>query len=86
MNLLDFEIEMNSVVQNAKSLEEIETWLRSRPDITSVELANYQLKSNPPQNEFMLTTEMSGNLTETIAVNIFNDGEGQFRLNKIRHL
>ena len=73
-----------SVIDSARSLEEIEAWLRSQQYVESVQLADYLLKSNPPQRDLIVefSTE-DGSIIRKI-VNIFDLGDQRFRFHKLR--
>ncbi len=72
-----------AAVAGARSLAEIESWLKSQPSVKSVRLADYLLKSNPPQRDFILEC-MTGDEPATIIVNIFELGNQHFKFNKLR--
>ena len=78
--------ELAAAIDNAGSLSEIENWLRQQPDVTSVELAEYLLKSNPPQREFIVKFKLQDGSAITKIVNFFDLGDGRFQFNALRDL
>lgn len=72
------------VVARARSLEEIEAWLNSQPSVKSVELANYLLKSNPPQRDFILELRTNDDSSIKKIVNIIHLNDGRFKFNQLR--
>jgi len=79
-----FEKALGAAVADARSLEEIEAWLKSQPGVESVRLADYLLKSNPPQRDFDVEFKTANDATTTKIVNIFDLGNRRFRFNKLR--
>jgi len=75
---------LSVVVANAQSLAEIEAWIKSQPGVRSVKLANYLLKSNPPQRDFIVQFARDDDSTVQKIVNIFDLGNHQFKFNKLR--
>jgi hypothetical protein len=73
-----------TAVANARSLDEIKAWLAAQPFVVSVELADYLLKSNPPQRDFIVEFKTEDGSTMKSVVNIFDLGQQQFRFNKLR--
>ncbi len=71
-------------IDGAQSLAEIEEGLKSQPGVQSVQLADYLLKSNPPQREFMVEFKAEDGATLKKIVNIFDLGDQRFRLHTIR--
>jgi hypothetical protein len=71
-------------IDRAQSLTEIEGWLKSQPGVQSVQLADYLLKSNPPQREFIVEFKTVDSATVTKIVNIFDLGDQRFRFHTIR--
>jgi hypothetical protein len=85
---MDIEVRKNELaaaIDNAGSLTEIENWLRQQPYVTSVELAEYLLKSNPPQREFIVEFKMQDGSAITKVVNFFDLGDGRFQFNALRN-
>ena len=79
-----FEKALISVISSARSLDEIEAWLKSQQCVESVQLADYLLKSNPPQRDFVVEFKMQdGSMIKKI-VNIFDLGNQQFRFHNLR--
>ena len=72
------------VIDSARSLDEIEAWLKSQQGVKSVQLAGYLLKSNPPQRDFILEFRMEDGSTVKKIVNIFDLGNQQFQFHKLR--
>jgi hypothetical protein len=73
-----------TAIASARSLGEIEAWLKSQQCVKSVRLAKYLLKSNPPQRDFIVELEMKdGSIAKNI-VNIFDKGDQQYQFHKLR--
>jgi hypothetical protein len=49
-----------------------------------VELADYLLKSHPPQRDFIVELKAEGGTTIRKIVNVYDLGKQQFRFNKLR--
>lgn len=84
---VNFEVLQKSLplaVDRAQSLAEIEAWLRSQPGVAGVQLADYLLKSNPPQREFVLEFRGEDGTAVKRIVNIFDLGDRGFRFHTIR--
>ena len=84
---VDFEVleeTLATAIDSARSLDEIEAWLKSQQCVKSVQLADYVLKSNPPQRDFIVEFSMQDELTVTKIVNIFDLGNQQFRFHNLR--
>lgn len=84
---VDFEVfgkKAALLVDSAKSLDEIETWLRSQQGVKSVQLADYLMKSNPPQREFLVEFGMQDGSTVKKIINIFDLGNQQFKFHELR--
>lgn len=79
-----FEKALAAAVDGARSLEEIEAWLTSQPAAVSVRLADYLLKSNPPQRDFVVEFRTADDSTVTKVVNVFDLGDQRFRFHKLR--
>lgn len=73
-----------AAIASAGSLEEIGAWLKSQQCVKSVQLADYLLKSNPPQRDFIVEFKMVGGSTVKKIVNIFDLGNQQFQFHKLR--
>jgi hypothetical protein len=73
-----------TAIARARSLNEIEAWLKSQPCVLSVELTNYLLKSNPPQRDFIVSFKMADGSTIKKIVNVFDSGNQQFEFHKLR--
>ena len=84
---VDFEVlekTLSTAIDSARSLDEIEVWLKSQQCIKSVQLADYLLKSNPPQRDFIVVFSLQDKSTLTKIVNIFDLGNGKFRFHELR--
>ncbi len=79
-----FEKTLMNVIDSARSLDEIEAWLKLQECIKSVQLAGYLLKSNPPQRNFILEFVMGDCSTVKKIVNIFDLGNQQFQFQELR--
>lgn len=75
---------LSAAIANARSLDEIEAWLKSQPGVRSVQLANYLSKSNPPQRDFIVQFGTDNDSTVQKIVNIFDLGNQQFKFHKLR--
>jgi hypothetical protein len=87
LSTVDFEAlkkTLTTVIDSARSLDEIEAWLKSQQYVTSVQLAGYLLKSNPPQRDFIVELKMAEDSTVKKIINIFDLGNQQFQFNKLR--
>jgi len=73
-----------AAIASARSLDEIEAWLKSQPWVKSVQLANYLSKSNPPQRDFIVEFKTENDSTTKRVVNIFDRGNQQFQFHKLR--
>jgi hypothetical protein len=71
-------------VDGARSIDEIDGWLRSQRSVVSVRLADYVLESNPVQRELFVEFRLQDGSTLTKIVNIFDLGQGKFQLHELR--
>jgi hypothetical protein len=88
LSIVDFaalEKTLATVIDSARSLDEIEAWLKSQQYVKSVQLAGYLLKSNPPQRDFILEFRMEDGSTVKKVVNIFDLGSQQFQFHTLRN-
>ena len=76
--------ELTAVIERARSVHEIEAWLRSRECVRSVGLTDYLLKSNPPQRELIVEFNTRDGAVVTKIINIFDLGDGQFQFHGLR--
>jgi hypothetical protein len=86
-SLVDSEVFQESLaaaIASARSLDEIEAWLKSQPCVKSVQLADYLLKSNPPQRDFIVEFKAADGSTIKKIVNFFASGSQQFEFHKLR--
>jgi hypothetical protein len=74
-----------AVISRAKSLHEIEMWLKSQQGIKSVEVEDYLLKSYPPQRDLIVEFNMKDGSIVTKIVNVYDLGNQNFRFHKIRN-
>lgn len=87
MSPIDFEVfekTLGAAIGGARSLDEINAWLGSQLGVNSVQLADYLLKSNPPQRDFIVEFTLQDGSTVTKVVNIFDLGDQQFRFRELR--
>ena len=87
LSTVDFEVlekMLSTAIDSARSLDEIEAWLKSQQFVKSVQLADYLLKSNPPQRDFIAAFSLQDGLTLIKIVNIFDLGNGKFRFHELR--
>ena len=82
--LEDFERRLVEVVGSVRTIEEIETWIRSQSTAKAVRLEDYLLKSNPPQREFVVQFEAKNGAAVTKVVNVFDLGDEGFRFHEMR--
>ena len=73
-----------AAIAGARSLAEIESWLKSQPGVKSVQLADYLSKSNPPQRDFIVELKTTDGSTVKRVVNIFDLGNEQFEFRQLR--
>jgi hypothetical protein len=78
------EKKLATAIESAQSLHEIKTWLKSLRRVESVQLADYILKSNPPQRDFIIEFRMEDGLKVKKIVNIFDLGNQQFKFHQLR--
>jgi hypothetical protein len=84
IDLEAFQKTLSAVVASARSLDEIQVWLKSQQRVKSVQLAGYLLKSNPPQRDFIMEFEMADGSAVKKIVNIFDLGNQQFQFHELR--
>jgi retron-type reverse transcriptase len=73
-----------TTIDNARSLDEIDAWIKSQQCVKSVQLADYLLKSNPPQRDFIVEIRMQDGSTSKKVVNILDLGNQQYQFRKLR--
>ncbi len=80
IDLETFGQSLERAIAGAHSLDEIAAWLASRPGVRSVRLADYILKSNPPQRDFVVDLTMAdGPITKIVNLLDLGDQQFQFR-------
>lgn len=84
VNFEDFEKALATAIARARSLDDIEAWLKSQEGVKSVRLANYLSKSNPPQRDFIVEFHTPDNSSTQKVVNIFDLGNHQFKFRTLR--
>jgi hypothetical protein len=84
VDLEAFQKNLVDAISHARSLDEITAYLRSQRCVKSVELANYLLKSNPPQRDFVVEFMREDGATFKKIVNIFDLGNQRFQFHKMR--
>lgn len=72
------------VANRAHSLAEIEAWIKAQPCVRSVEIADYLLKSNPPQRDFIIECADEEGATVRKILNVFVLGGQKFQFNGVR--
>lgn len=72
------------VANGAHSLAEIEAWIRAQPCVRTVELADYLLKSNPPQRDFIIECADEDGAPVRKILNVFVLGGQKFQFNGVR--
>lgn len=75
---------LTAAVGSARSLDEIEAWLKSQQYVKSVQLSNYLLKSYPPQRDFIVEFVMEDGSTVKKIVSIYDLGNQQFEFHQLR--
>ena len=70
-----FVTEFGRVIEETKSLDDIEDWLRSQPYIVSVKTASYLIKTEPPKKELIVTFrfDSSSTVTKVIDITVYPD-------------
>jgi len=84
---IDFEAHeknLSAAIVSARSLDDIETWLKSQRGVKSVQLADYLLKPNSPRRDFIEEFSREDDSTIKNIVNIFDPGNQQFQFRKLR--
>ena len=84
VDLEAFQETLAAAIARARSLDEIEAWLKSQQCVESVQVAGYLLKSNPPQRDFIVEFKTVNGSTVKKIVNIFDLGNRQFQFHKLR--
>ena len=84
VDLEAFQETLVAAIASARSLDEIEAWLKSQQCVKSVQLAGYLLKSNPPQRDFIVELKTVDGSTVKKIANIFDLGNQQFQFHKLR--
>ena len=79
-----FQANLATAISRARSLDDIKAYLKSQRRVQSVELADYLLKSNPPQRDLIVEFSMQDGSTIRKIVNIFELGNQRFRFHKLR--
>ena len=79
-----FQNSLPAAIASARSLDEIQAFLKLQRCVISVQLADYLLKSNPPQRDFIVEFKTADGSTVKKIVNIFDLGNQQFQFNKLR--
>ena len=74
-----------AAIAGARSLNEIESWLKSQPGVKAVQLADYLAKSYPPQRDFIVELKTTDGSTVKRIVNIFDLGNEQFEFRQLRN-
>lgn len=84
VDLEAFQKNLADAISHARSLDEITAYLKSQRCVKSVELADYLLKSNPPQRDFVVEFMREDGATFKKIVNIFDLGNQRFQFHKMR--
>lgn len=72
------------VVERARSLDEIVTWLKAQRAVRSVRLAPYLLKSHPPQRDVIVEFSKPDGTSATKIVNVFELDMQHYRFHCLR--
>jgi hypothetical protein len=83
-DIAEFEKALPGVAGNARSLDEIEAWIRAQPCVRSVELAAHILKSNPPQRDFIIECGTKDGATVRKVLNVFVLSGEKFQFSGMR--
>jgi hypothetical protein len=75
---------LGTIIDQARSTAEIEAWLRSQKCVKSVELADYLLKSDPPQRDFIVEFRLQDGSTLKKVVNMYDLGNERYRFHELR--
>lgn len=81
--IAEFEKALPGVAGSARSLDEIEAWIRAQPCVRRVELAAHILKSNPPQRDFIVECGTKDGTVRKV-LNIFVLSGEKFQFNGMR--
>ena len=73
-----------AVISEARSLGQIESWLRTQPSVGSVRLESYLAKSHPPQRDFTVEFRAQDGSTAVKVISVFDLGDGRFRFRALR--
>jgi hypothetical protein len=82
--IADLERALPGVANAAHSLEEIAASIRAYPCVRDVQLADYLLKSNPPQRDFIIECETGDGLVVKRILNVTVRGDRDFEFNGVR--
>jgi hypothetical protein len=82
--IVKLERALPDLANGAHSLAEIEAWIRAQPCVRSVQLADYLLKSNPPQRDFIIDCADADGAPVRRILNVFVLGGQKFRFNGVR--
>jgi hypothetical protein len=80
----EFERALPSVANNAHSLDEIEAWIRAHRCVKRVALADYLLKSNPPQRDLIIECGTKDGTVIKKILNIYVLSDQKFQFNSLR--
>jgi hypothetical protein len=80
----ELERALPGVAGNARSLDEITAWIRAQPGVTSVELGDYLLKSNPPQRDFVIECARKDGSRVRKILNVYVLSGEKFQFNCVR--
>jgi len=72
-----------AAVNQARSVQEIEAWLASQPFVSSVQVGEYLLKSNPPQRHITVALRVGDGETIVKVINISEPGGNAVRFEKL---
>lgn len=75
---------LGTIIDQARSTAEIEAWLRSQKCVESVEMADYLLKSNPPQRDIIVEFRLQDGSTLKKVINIYDLGNQQYQFHELR--
>lgn len=83
-DISDLEKALPGMASKAHSLDEIEASIKAHPCVKRVELADYLMKSNPPQRDFVVECETTDGLVVKKVVNVSVLSDQEFEFNGVR--
>ena len=72
-----------ATINKARSVPEIEAWLASQPYVSSVQVGDYLLKSNPPQRHITVALRLDDGEIAVKVINIAELGDDGVRFQNL---